>query len=137
MSSAPLVSERQPVRPARVGVLALAGKYRRLTLAALFVALLFVVALVAPILSPHDPLAGYPDSPYLPPLSPGHFLGTDELGRDLLSRVLSVTLVSLPVAFGAGAGVLFSSDNISRCCGSARVPPDPAVIPQIHSPPSL
>ncbi len=119
MSSAPLVSERQPVRPARVGVLALAGKYRRLTLAALFVALLFVVALVAPILSPHDPLAVYPDSPYLPPLSPGHFLGTDELGRDLLSRVLWGTRVSLPVAFVAVAVGLFAGGIIGLVCGYA------------------
>src|SRR5258708_15856821 len=119
MSSAPLVSERQPVRPARVGVLALAGKYRRLALAALFVALLFVVALVAPILSPHDPLAVSPDSPYLPPLSPGHFLGPDELGRDLLSRVLWGTRVSLPVAFVAVAVGLFAGGIIGLVCGYA------------------
>jgi len=119
MSSAPLVSEPQPVRPARVSVLALAGKYPRLTLAAAFVALLFLVALVAPILSPHDPLLVNPDNPYLPPLSPGHLLGTDELGRDLLSRVLWGTRVSLPVAFVAVAVGLFAGGIIGLVCGYA------------------
>jgi peptide/nickel transport system permease protein len=119
VSSAPLISELQPVRPARVGVLALAGKYPRLTLAASFVALLFLVALVAPILSPHDPLAVNPDNPYLPPLSPGHILGTDELGRDLLSRVLWGTRVSVPVAFVAVAVGLFAGGTIGLVCGYA------------------
>ncbi len=119
MSSAPLISEPQPVRPARVSVLALAGKYPRLTLAAAFVALLFLVALVAPILSPHDPLLVNPDNPYLPPLSPGHLLGTDELGRDLLSRVLWGTRVSLPVAFVAVAVGLFAGGIIGLVCGYA------------------
>lgn len=119
MSSAPLVSEPQPVRPARVGVLVLAGKYPRLTLAAALVALLFLVALVAPILSPHDPLLVNPDNPYLPPLSPGHLLGTDELGRDLLSRVLWGTRVSLPVAFVAVAVGLLAGGIIGLVCGYA------------------
>jgi peptide/nickel transport system permease protein len=120
MSNAPqLIATQQPVRRARVGVLALAGKYPRLTLAASFVALLFLVALVAPILSPHDPLAINPDNPYLPPLSPGHLLGTDELGRDLLSRVLWGTRVSVPVAFVAVAVGLFAGGIIGLVCGYA------------------
>jgi peptide/nickel transport system permease protein len=119
MSIAPLVSEPQPLRPARVGILAFAGKYPRVTLASAFVALLFLVALVAPIVSPHDPLAINPDNPYLPPLSPGHVLGTDELGRDLLSRVLWGTRVSLPVAFVAVAVGLFAGGIIGLVCGYA------------------
>jgi peptide/nickel transport system permease protein len=120
MSNAPqLIATQQPVRRARVGMLALAGKYPRLTLAASFVALLFLVALVAPILSPHDPLAINPDNPYLPPLSPGHLLGTDELGRDLLSRVLWGTRVSVPVAFVAVAVGLFAGGIIGLVCGYA------------------
>jgi len=119
VSSAPLISEPQPVRAARVGGLALAGKYPRVTLASAFVALLFLVALVAPILSPHDPLAVNPDNPYLPPLSPGHLLGTDELGRDLLSRVLWGTRVSLPVAFVAVAVGFFAGGIIGLVCGYA------------------
>ena len=39
-----------------------------------------------------------------PPLSPGHLLGTDAVGRDLLARTLAGTRVTLAVA-GAAAGV--------------------------------
>lgn len=53
-----------------------------------------VIALLAPLLapySPYDPVA----RPLLPPGSAGHLLGTDDLGRDLLSRVLAGAPVSL------------------------------------------
>src|SRR3954453_7620671 len=35
----------------------------------------------------------------LPPLSPGHLLGTDQLGRDLLSRLLDGARIRITVAF--------------------------------------
>jgi len=104
MSTAPaLIAADQPIRTARVRGLAFAREYPRVTAAAAFVAFLFLIALVAPVISPHDPLAVHPDDSYLPPLSPGHLLGTDELGRDLFSRVLWGARVSLPVAFVAVA----------------------------------
>ena len=104
MSTAPaLIAADQPIRTARVRGLAIAREYPRVTAAAAFVAFLFLIALVAPVISPHDPLAVHPDDSYLPPLSPGHLLGTDELGRDLFSRVLWGARVSLPVAFVAVA----------------------------------
>lgn len=36
-----------------------------------------------------------------PPGTPGHWLGTDELGRDVLSRLIQSIRVSLVIAFGA------------------------------------
>ncbi|RBP94212.1 peptide/nickel transport system permease protein [Rhodobacter sp. 140A] len=36
-----------------------------------------------------------------PPLTPHHWLGTDELGRDVLSRLIQSVRVSLVIAFGA------------------------------------
>lgn len=45
-------------------------------------------ALAAPWLAPHDPLAADLGASLLPPAAPGHPLGTDQLGRDLLARVL-------------------------------------------------
>src|SRR5713226_3882041 len=119
MSNDALIAARQPVRKARVGVLALATKFPRVTVAAGLVALLFLVALLAPIVSPHDPLAINPDNTYLPPLSPGHLLGTDELGRDLFSRVLWGTRVSVPVAFVAVAVGLFAGGIVGLICGYA------------------
>ena len=42
-----------------------------------------------------------PNATFLPPLSPGHILGTDDLGRDLLARLLYAGQVSLGVGFVA------------------------------------
>src|SRR2546427_471017 len=47
-----------------------------------------VAAGAAPWLAPHDPLATDFAASLSPPGSPGHPLGTDQLGRDLLARVL-------------------------------------------------
>ena len=108
MSTAPtLVAAEQPTVSARTGLLELAREHPRVMAAASLVALLFLVALLAPVISPHDPIATEPDNSYLPPLSPAHLLGTDELGRDLLSRTLWGARVSLPVAFVAvGVGLI-------------------------------
>jgi peptide/nickel transport system permease protein len=104
VSTAPglVAAQETPVR-ARIGLIELAREHPRVAVAASFVALLFLVALLAPVISPHDPIATEPDNAYLPPLSPAHPLGTDELGRDLLSRALWGARVSLPVAFVAVA----------------------------------
>ena len=47
-----------------------------------------VAAVAAPWLAPHDPLKADFVQSLKPPGSPGHLLGTDQLGRDLLARVL-------------------------------------------------
>ncbi|GAA5210754.1 ABC transporter permease [Streptomyces thinghirensis] len=46
-----------------------------------------LLALIGPLISPHDPLQVDQLNPYASP-SPSHPLGTDDLGRDLLSRLL-------------------------------------------------
>lgn len=46
-----------------------------------------LVALLAPVLAPYNPVSPVGDLD-LAPLSPHHLLGTDSIGRDLLSRVL-------------------------------------------------
>jgi peptide/nickel transport system permease protein len=53
------------------------------------------VALAAPLLTPHDPLQGDFSASLRPPGSPGHPLGTDQLGRDLLARVLYGARIAL------------------------------------------
>lgn len=70
------------------------------------VAILFVllVAILAPLLAPHDPTQIHPRDRYAPPLSEGYPLGTDEVGRDVLSRVIYGTRVSLTVAILAVSG---------------------------------
>lgn len=108
MSNVPaIVVGPEPLRQTRAGMRELGRKYPRLVASATLVALLFLVALLAPFISPHDPISVNADNAYLPPLSPSHLLGTDELGRDLFSRMLWGARVSLPVAFVAvGVGLV-------------------------------
>ena len=70
-----------------------------------------LIALFAPIVAPYDPIAvSVADSLQSP--SPAHLLGTDDLGRDVLSRViwgsrisLSVGLISVGIGFLIGVSV--------------------------------
>jgi peptide/nickel transport system permease protein len=118
MSNAPaLVATLAPVRRTRIHLLELGRTHPRVMLAAALVALLFLVALFAPFISPHDPIAVNADNAYLRPLSPSHLLGTDELGRDLFSRMLWGARVSLPVAFVAVAVGLFAGGLIGLVSG--------------------
>jgi ABC-type dipeptide/oligopeptide/nickel transport system permease subunit len=59
---------------------------------------LFFVAMFAPLLAPHDPIKQDLSKSHLPP-SQEHPLGTDLHGRDLLSRLIYATRVSLLVGF--------------------------------------
>lgn len=62
-----------------------------------------VIAVLAPVLAPHDPLAIEPANKLAAPTA-DHLLGTDELGRDVFSRLLYATRVDLPIGF---LGALF------------------------------
>ncbi|HYB42555.1 MAG TPA: ABC transporter permease [Candidatus Methylomirabilis sp.] len=55
------------------------------------------MAVLAPALPLPDPNRTQPSQRLAPPLTPGHPLGTDHLGRDLLSRVIWGSRVSLAV----------------------------------------
>lgn len=87
----------------------------RLWLAGGWLALALAAALLAPWLSPHDPLAQDLLFERLPPFwmkgaEPGFWLGTDSLGRDLLSRLIHGGRVAFLVAFAAaGAACLVGS----------------------------
>lgn len=69
--------------------------------------LIFVtlVSLLAPTLAPYDPLEVNLRIRLLPMEAPGHFLGTDDLGRDIFSRLIWGGRISLLVGFLA---VLFA-----------------------------
>ncbi|HEV2139970.1 MAG TPA: ABC transporter permease [Candidatus Dormibacteraeota bacterium] len=114
-----IVAAQEPFRRTPVELLGLVRTHRRVTVAALLLGLLVLVALLSPVISPHDPLAVNPDNSYLPPLSRGHLLGTDELGRDLLSRILWGARVSLPVALVAVAVGLFGGGTVGMLSGYA------------------
>ncbi|WP_068109236.1 dipeptide/oligopeptide/nickel ABC transporter permease/ATP-binding protein [Tropicimonas marinistellae] len=81
--------------------------------------LVFVVliALAAPILPLQDPYAQDTADKFLRPFSDGHFLGTDHLGRDILSRLIWGTRLSLVVGLVASFGAAFFGSIIGIVAG--------------------
>jgi peptide/nickel transport system permease protein len=67
---------------------------------AMIVLFLMTVSLLAPFIAPYDPTAIDVYNVLSPPTKT-HMLGTDELGRDLLSRIIWGSRVSLKVGFVA------------------------------------
>ena len=80
-----------------------------------FVGALFVMAAAAPVLAPQDPTRQALRVRLKPPTMEGadgraHALGTDHLGRDVLSRVIYGSRVSLLIGFAAvGVGILIGA----------------------------
>ncbi|MEQ8320355.1 MAG: ABC transporter permease [Rhodospirillales bacterium] len=63
---------------------------------------LVVIAIAGPVLVPYDPLASNASQTLKPP-SWDHWFGTDQLGRDVFSRVLIATRLDLAIAVSAVA----------------------------------
>jgi peptide/nickel transport system permease protein len=75
---------------------------------------LVVVSAMAPLLATQDPLTQELSQRLLPPGSPGHLLGTDELGRDIYSRLvygagITLYIVLLVAATAPAAGLLIGT----------------------------
>jgi peptide/nickel transport system permease protein len=94
----------------------------------LFIALLGVVAAAAPWLAPQDPIRQSLRGRLSPPTLEGadgrsHLFGTDHLGRDVLSRVIYGSRVSLVIGFSAVVigGLLGSALGILAGFGGRRV----------------
>jgi peptide/nickel transport system permease protein len=64
------------------------------------IGLLAIVSILAPVLAPHDPTAIHASDGLNPPSSI-YLLGTDNLGRDILSRIIFAARTSLFVALGS------------------------------------
>jgi peptide/nickel transport system permease protein len=76
--------------------------FRRFTmlLGAAIVSMALLVAVFAPYLTPHDPFAQDLNLRMIPPVwmdgsQPAHLLGTDQIGRDYLSRLIYGTRISM------------------------------------------
>ena len=63
----------------------------------IILAALIIIALFAPLVAPYDPNELDLQNAFQPVDSPGHLLGTDELGRDTLSRLIFGSRISLSV----------------------------------------
>ncbi|MGY6697378.1 MAG: dipeptide/oligopeptide/nickel ABC transporter permease/ATP-binding protein [Roseinatronobacter sp.] len=68
---------------------------------AIVLGIIVLLAVLTPILPLHPPNETNTANRFLRPLSDGHLLGTDHLGRDLLSRLMWGTRLSLAVGFAA------------------------------------
>jgi peptide/nickel transport system permease protein len=77
-------------------------------------AMVVLVAIAAPLLTPYDPLEQRFTEAFLPPFSPGHILGTDNFGRDIWSRIaystrldlqIGLLSVTFPFVFGSLLGI--------------------------------
>jgi peptide/nickel transport system permease protein len=95
------------VRPRRATPYILSGavvrqfRRSRAAVVGLTLTLLFILlALLAPVLATHDPTA-FTLGQQLRPPSPTNLIGTDELGRDILSRVLYGARITLLITLGA------------------------------------
>ena len=84
----------------------------RMIVGGTLIIILVFVAAFAPFIAPFDPIQVRVADSLLPPGSKGHLLGTDDLGRDVLSRVmwgarisLSVGVISVSIGFLVGVSV--------------------------------
>ncbi len=85
------------------------------------VAALLLVAAAAPLLAPGDPAALGPAGEALRAPGPGHPLGTDPLGRDVLARLVHGARVSLLVSWTAVAVAVLCGTAVGL--GAALGPP--------------
>ncbi len=77
---------------------------------------LVLTALFAPVMAPHDPEAtSIPDRELAP--STEHPMGTDDLGRDILSRVMYGTQISLYVGFTSISAAMLMGSTIGVVAG--------------------
>jgi len=86
------------------------------------VAVLIICALFAPALAPYDPLIQNLDNRLIPPVwaqggSFAHILGTDDFGRDLLSRIIYGARISLMIGVVSVGISLFFGLIMGACAG--------------------
>lgn len=94
----------------------------RLWLAGGWLLIVALAALFAPLVAPHDPLAQDLFLERLPPFwvagsEPGYYLGTDSLGRDVLSRMIHGAQIALVVAILAGGAACLIGSALGLAAG--------------------
>ncbi|ETX03803.1 MAG: hypothetical protein ETSY2_32450 [Candidatus Entotheonella gemina] len=119
-STSPLTAEIAPSAVVRSpGEWRRAARYLRrdvkVILGFMIIGLLLLMAFLAPLLTPYDPNAQ--EYELLLPPSAQHLLGTDEFGRDLLSRLIAGSRVSLLVGFAAVSLAVLASVPLGLLAG--------------------
>lgn len=96
----PLQAEVQGRSPTRQALRRL-GKDRVAVASIIFLLGVAAISLLAPLLAPHDPIETNLGLRLAPPGTPGYLLGADDLGRDILSRLIWGGRISLLIGFSA------------------------------------
>ena len=92
-------ADAAPRRPSALArMFRFAGNNKSIVAGALIVAFIAFVAIFAPVLSPYSPTKGAPLERLQGIGSPGHILGADQQGRDMLSRLMWGSRSSLAIA---------------------------------------
>jgi peptide/nickel transport system permease protein len=97
--------------------LALLARNRMAAFGLAVLAVIIAVSLLTPLLPLQPPAETDPAMRLLRPLSEGHLLGTDHLGRDILSRLLWGTRLSLAVGVSATIVAAVIGSAIGICAG--------------------
>lgn len=105
---------------------------RRVRFGGFVLLLLIVLALAAPLIAPHDPLEQDLLSSFQPPFwrdgaDPSFLLGTDSLGRDILSRLIYGARVALTVAVVAASLAGLLGTALGLLAGYFRGPVDAVI----------
>jgi peptide/nickel transport system permease protein len=92
------------------------GRNRGAVAGILLLGVVILAAVLAPALAPHNPwqMAG---APFSKPLETGHLLGTDTLGRDILSGVIYGSRVSLLVGLASTIAAVILGTTIGATAG--------------------
>lgn len=98
------------------------GSGAKLWLAGGWLLLALLAAILAPLVAPQDPLAQDLMLERLPPFwlsgaEPGYWLGTDSLGRDLLSRLIFGGRIAFIVAFAAAIAACLVGSTLGLVAG--------------------
>ena len=108
-----------PAASSRPGALRLLTRNSLAAVGLVILTLVVAIAVLAPLLPLPDPNATAPADRLIEPFSAGHLLGTDALGRDVLSRLVWGTRVSLAVGLSATLIAAFVGSLIGLVAGYA------------------
>ncbi|MFJ7179664.1 dipeptide/oligopeptide/nickel ABC transporter permease/ATP-binding protein [Streptomyces massasporeus] len=89
-------------------------------IAVCFLAVVVLMALLAPLLAPHDPLDQQPPADGTGHPSAGHWMGQDSLGRDILSRLMYGARWSLAIGLGATGLALVAGALLGAVAATSR-----------------
>jgi peptide/nickel transport system permease protein len=108
-------TSRAQARAAQAWLAWLRLRRNPLTVAGLLIAMaLILMAIFAPLIAPHDPITQDLSRRLLPPGTPGNWLGTDDFGRDIWSRIIfgsriTLYIVALVILTAPVAGLLIGT----------------------------